>query len=378
MSGEILHHEKMVDELVKREFFLINEYGFNKKQLEKWKKKNHTFYPIETMKNQIEELRQRGFQNPLAMARSYPDIFGIDHVNMDKKISGLYERGFKNPIKMIEKTHGRIFGYNFDNIDGKIEDLKKHGFDDPLTTIERVPSILGYDFNKKIMALSKYGFQNPLKMIRKFPEMFGYNEKNIKNKIKGLHKNGFDDPIRIIEISPSILGYSRETITAKIDNLLSFGFKDPISMIETTPPILSLSENNIKRKIKYLGKINHLYKLNFDPIQILESNLPILGTKMEKLLIITRILREYNSTIDEIKARICLSYRANLECLLLAFTEKEENDNLDGLFSRAKKIQKSKISRERKIDGIKKFFSVSDNPNYQKIYETYLRAYLAK
>lgn len=39
MSGEILHHEKMVDELVKREFFLINEYGFNKKQLEKWKKR---------------------------------------------------------------------------------------------------------------------------------------------------------------------------------------------------------------------------------------------------------------------------------------------------------------------------------------------------
>ena len=43
------------------------------------------------------------------MARSYPDIFGIDEVNIDKKINGLYDRGLKNPIKMIEKLEEDSF-----------------------------------------------------------------------------------------------------------------------------------------------------------------------------------------------------------------------------------------------------------------------------
>ena len=59
------------------------------------------------------------------------------------------------------------------------------------------------------------------------------------------------------------------------------------------------------------------------------------------------------------------------------FYEKEKMIISNGCLVRQRKFKNLKY-RKKENRFNKKFFSVSENPNYKKIYETYLRAYLAK
>ncbi|MDD4785093.1 MAG: hypothetical protein PHH12_01395, partial [Candidatus Shapirobacteria bacterium] len=243
---------------------------------------------------------------------SQPAILGLAFDNIDLKISGFKDRGFTNPNKMIE-FQPSILGYDFDNIDAKISGLKDRGFTNPNKIIESQPLILGYDFD------------------------------NIELKISGLKDRGFTNPHKIIELKPQILGY---------------GFE------------------NIDSKINLLSRLNNVYQLNLNPITIIESNLAIFGTNFKKLIVITRILREYQPSLEDIQRKVGELSKINLESLLISYSQKEPSDSINNLTKTARQIQKQKLSKDYKRQLIKNFFN--KNPDSYKIYRDYLKGYPEK
>jgi len=252
-----------------------------------------------------------------------PSLYSIE--SMDNKISGLKDRGFSNTHKMIE-SNPSILNYSFDNIDNKISDLKDRGF------------------------------SNPHKVIESLPQIFGLGFDNIDNKISELKDRGFTNPNKMIESNPGILGYSIDNIDNKISGLKDRGFTNPNKMIES--------------------KLSSLYQLNLNPITTIESNLPILGTKFDKLIVIARILREYQPSSEDIQRKIYVLYTINLESLLISFSQKDKFDNIDYLTRNARNIQKQKLSKDHKRELIKDYFD--KNPESYKIYRDYLKGYPEK
>ena len=147
-------------------------------------------------------------------------------------------------------------------------------------------------------------------------------------------------------------------------------------MIESSPSILGLGFDNIDKRIKLLNFLNNNYQLKLNPISVLENNPVIFGTKFEKLIVITRIIKEYQPTADEVQKKIGALYPINLESLLLSYSERKAGDNIYDLTRKATYIQKEKIDKETKRKLIKDFFD--KHPESYKIYRDYLRGYPEK
>ncbi len=334
-----------IDEIKNRESFLINDIGISQDQLNTLKQHKLRLHSVESMNEHLIGLKEREFKNPKKMIKKLPAILGYSFEQIDKRINGLEERGFKNPKKMIEQTPS-ILGYSLKKIDKKIKNLEKREFKDPKKMIEKFNSVLTCgikNIDKKIKGLEKRGFKDPKKMIETFPTIIGCNFKNIDKKIKDLEKRGFKNPKEIIERSPVIIGYDI---------------------------------NSIDQKIKFLNLINKTYHLNINPITIIESNLSILGTKLNKLFVISRIVRDYQPSPEHVVERIGCLYTTNLESLLVSYTQKEPTDTINNLITNAIDIQKQKITKEDKRKIIKDFFS--ENQESYKIYRDYLKGYPEK
>ncbi len=94
--------------------------------------------------------------------------------------------------------------------------------------------------------------------------------------------------------------YTEENITQKITDLKALGFTDPTKMITSLPAILGLNIENITRKFGTLENIFQLYGMPIDAKEFVESNLSVLGTKIDKLWIVARALRTLNLDSREI------------------------------------------------------------------------------
>ena len=310
-DGILINHQdkRLLDpaEREKRESYLRDTIGLSQEKLDKLKERQPHLYSIESITEKVDGLKKIGFTNPNKMIDSFPQILGLAFDNIDTKISSLKDRGFTNPNKMID-SFPQILGHTFDNIDTKISGLKDRGFTNPNKMIEISPQILGLAFD------------------------------NIDTKISGLKDRGFTNPNKMIEISPQILGYALD---------------------------------NIDIRINLLSKLNNLYQLNLNPITTIESNLTILGTKFEKLVVIARILRDYQPSPTDIQRKINSLYVINLESLLISYSQRKSGDNIDNLTKTARQIQKQKLSKDYKRQLIKDFFN--QNPDSYKIYRDYLK-----
>jgi len=315
-DGILINHQdkRLLDpaEREKRESYLRDTIGLSQEKLDKLKERQPHLYSIESITEKVDGLKKIGFTNPNKMIDSFPQILGLAFDNIDTKISSLKDRGFTNPNKMID-SFPQILGHTFDNIDTKISGLKDRGFTNPNKIIESFPTTLNYTFD------------------------------NIDTKISGLKDRGFTNPNKMIEISPQILGYALD---------------------------------NIDIRINLLSKLNNLYQLNLNPITTIESNLTILGTKFEKLVVIARILRDYQPSPTDIQRKINSLYVINLESLLISYSQRKSGDNIDNLTKTARQIQKQKLSKDYKRQLIKDFFN--QNTDSYKIYREYLKGYPEK
>ena len=266
-----------------------------------------------------------------------PALYSLEVI--EKHVKGLNDRNFKDPREMIRLSIS-ILNFSLERIDDHINGLETRGFVNSHKTIESSPKILEHSL--------------------------GY----IDNTITNLYERGFINPISLIERMPKVLDYSIENIDDKIKGLKTRGFTDPIHLIESTPSIISLSLNNIDAKIEVLERLNKLYKLDLNPIKVIEQNTTLISTKLEKILIIARILREYNPTADEIKAKINPLYTTNLESMILSYTQKKPDDTISNLIYNAREIQSQKFSNIEKRESITNIFENQEEPN--KIYRDYI------
>ena len=193
--------------------------------------------------------------------------------DLDGKILALKERGFQDPVKMIISSP-QILGYAIENIDGKIR------------------------------ALRERGFQDPVKMITAMPRILGLAIENIDGKIRALKERGFQDPVKMISSFPAILSLAIENIDGKIRALRERGFQDPVKMITAMPPILGYAIESIDGKLRLIEQLAEHFGVEVSANGIIECELGILSTKTDKLWTLARVLAEhgYFPTRGEIHA----------------------------------------------------------------------------
>ncbi len=179
----------------------------------------------------------------------------------------------------------------------------------------------------------------------------------------------------MIETLPPILGLNFDNIDSKIIGLKERGFSNPKKMIETLPPILGLNFDNIDKKIKIFSRLINLYNISLSPISLMENILPLFSSKMDKLIVLARVLKEYTIQPSEISEKLIRKLIfCNIEDVLVALVETEnENETIRDFIKRVDLIKKQKIPKEIKRRRIKEQMSDID-----KIKQKYLKGYPEK
>ena len=266
----------------------------------------------------------------------------------------------------------------------RLEFLSSQGFTDPIALVEKQPSIIGFsseNINNKLTNLRNQGFTNPIVLVEKLPTIIGYSPENIDNKLTELRNQGFTNPIALVEKQPSIIGLSAENINNKLTNLRNQGFTDPITLVEKAPPIISLSPENINRRIKLFRHLVYMFDSPIDPIELMQQELGLFGCKIDKLLTLTRIVRNSLQMASEVDRKLIHDIMfANLEDILLALEEigdKQESDmpdyTIQQLVAKSKYIKKQKISKDIKRDRIKESEHIDE-----KVKKRYFKGYPMK
>ncbi len=225
--------------------------------------------------------------------------------------------------------------------------------------------------DEQLNGLRERGFNNPNKMVESLPSILGYAFENIDAKLAGLRERGFNNPNKMVESSPSILGLAFENIDAKLAGLRERGFNNPNKMVESSPSILGYAFENIDRRLKLFGRLIRLYDLPFVPSQLMEQEFSLFSSKIDKVMVLARIARDYGVTPPELnEAIISRLLRSNLEDTLVALSSSDPSEGIRALINRANKIKKEGMSKEEKREIIDASFDDSS-----KIKRRYFRGY---
>ena len=179
---------------------------------------------------------------------------------------------------------------------------------------------------------------------------------SVRERLDSLSAQGFKDPITLIEKVPPILNYSPENIQNKLSELRGNGFKDPITLIEKDPSILSYSPENINRRVRLFGRLVEIFGSPINPIAMMEQETTLFSTKLDKLLVLTRIAKGSLHTASEIDRKLIHDITfANLEDVMLALEGIGESQHstepqytIQDILSRVKQIKAQKIPKETK------------------------------
>ncbi|RJQ24769.1 hypothetical protein C4577_07095 [Candidatus Parcubacteria bacterium] len=253
--------------------------------------------------------------------------------------------------------------------------------------IESLPTILGYAFENidaKIAGLGERGFSNPHKMIETSPAILGYAFENIDAKLAGLGERGFGNPKKMIESLPAILNYTFKNIDAKLAGLRERGFGNPNKMIESSPTILCYTFKNIDRRLHLFSKLIRLYNLPFDPTELMERDSSLFSNKIDKLMVLVRILRDYKVTLPDLNEEVMNEevisrlvklisrlVKLNVEDTLVALSvPHDKNESILGLIHRTSSIRKQKLPKD-----IKRQIIQASLDEASKIKSRYFRGY---
>ena len=181
----------------------------------------------------------------------------------------------------------------------------------------------------------------------------------------------FDNDIEGIKKERPTL-YDVQNIKQKIEDLKELGFSDPNKMITSLPAILGLNIENIKRKLSTIVMIFNLYSIEIDPIDFIQSNLSLLGTKLDKIWIIARSLQTLKIDKKEITptflSRLLFSNVTDVTVAVMNLA-RESNMNVNQTQVKKAILNAKKIPPQEKIEIIKK------NENNPKLKTRYKRGY---
>lgn len=166
--------------------------------------------------------------------------------------------------------------------------------------------------------------------------------------------------------------YSLLVLESHIQGLRERGFTNPNKMIESLPPILGLAFENIDRRLRLLDKLIKLYNLPFSGTHLMEQESFLFSTKIDKILVLVRVLREYKVRHYELTDKVIKRLlRANLEDTLIALdSPSDPNEKIEDLIRRTRSVNRQKLPKEEKRKIIKEGLL-----EFEKIKQRYFRGY---
>jgi len=144
-------------------------------------------------------------------------------------------------------------------------------------------------------------------------------------------------------------------------------------MIESLPTILGLAFENIDEKRNFINKVNTQYNIPMTGEFIMEKLPLIIGTKKGKIVILARLLREYelgNQINTNIINKLIMT---NIESLLIAFISRKSNETIQDLIKHARSQEIRAISKDEK----RNIITANEN-KLNKIADVYFKSYPEK
>lgn len=325
----------------RRNIFIAN--GFSIKTIDQVQSWRPTLPVADGLVEHLEWLGNIGFSSPKKLIEKNVTILGLTQERINERMVFLKNTGFEKPLRMIEK-HPQLFTANQDNLEQTIQFFANKGI-------------------------------NSLKLLETHPPLFGLKEETVDKKFEELQRLGFTNIPTLVSTFPPILGLSLDTLSGRISELKKRGFSDPVSLIESFPPLFGYSFENIDKRINFLNKVINIYEIPLSASNIMEMDGFMFSSKLDKLVVLTRIIKEYKVKPQEInKKLISQILRRNLEDMLIALARKENADeNIHTLILRARDVNLLKYSVEEK-----KTIIEQELTKFEKIKQRYYRGYPSK
>lgn len=172
--------------------------------------------------------------------------------------------------------------------------------------------------------------------------------------------------------------YNPQIVDQHLNLLKELGFENPQKMITTLPTIFAYAEENIRKRISLLSRLIKLYDLPLSPISLMEKEFYLFSTKLDKIWVPARIIREYKIQPQELSGRLIgILLQSNLENTLIAFNESDpKTEKIDDFLRKLRQINKEKVSKEGKET--KREIIQKELQTFDKIKRRYLRGYPIK
>ncbi|MSR68604.1 hypothetical protein EXS66_02350 [Candidatus Saccharibacteria bacterium] len=191
---------------------------------------------------------------------------------------------------------------------------------------------------------------------------------------------GFDDEF-IKDYRGSTLVGANISVRERLDSLSAQDFKKPIALIEKFPQILSYSPENINRRVRLFGRLVRIFDSPINPVEMMEQETALFGTKLDKLLALTRIVRNSLHVSDEIDRKLIHDIVfANLEDVMLALEGIGEAQHstapqytIQDILARVRQIKAQKIPKDTKRSEIESAEYIDP-----KVRQQYFRGYPLK
>ena len=208
--------------------------------------------------------------------------------------------------------------------------------------------------------------------LRKLQQEPGLHTEELKERQEAFLKAGFSDEWveRLKETRPTL--YTPDILELKLSGLKDRGFSNPTKLIESLPAILGLAFDNIDRRLTLLRRLASLYNLSFSPVSLMERNFMLFSSKMDKLLVLCRIMRAYNVKPVELNETLVRRLTsANLEDVLVAFRETPPDSySIQDLLRAIPQVKAKKLSKEYKRRLIR-----DELTDFKNIQRRYLQGY---
>lgn len=185
-------------------------------------------------------------------------------------------------------------------------------------------------------------------------------------------KEGFTPAwINALQIQKPTL-YAPSVLTNHLAGLTEQGFTNPNKMIESLPAILGLAIDNIRGRVNLFNRLLNLYQLPFTSVYLMEHDSFLFSSKIDKIIVLVRVLKEYNVNPLEITDSLLQRLlRSNLEDTLIALKNRTSpNEHIDGLMRRTRSVKRQKLPKEEKRRIIK-----DELEGFEKIKKRYFKGY---
>ena len=208
--------------------------------------------------------------------------------------------------------------------------------------------------------------------MRLRPISIDHKSNVLNDREKALRQQEFDDTtikdLRIDYKKKLIKPYDLEVRIAELEKR---GFKDPVKMITSSPAILGYAMENIDGKIRLIEQVSAQFGNGTDAAPtIIERELGILSTKIDKLWTLVRVLCESNQQPSPKDIHALLF--AKLEYVVLAHSKQSSEKSLEECLKTIKKLKKIGLT---KGDARSEIAALLDEDPDSKTIQRYVRGY---